>query len=321
MEGGYVRKLAEDFCFVLFFTFQNDWNLFWVNKNGNFLPGKSFSHREKIRKNGFAPSEKFSCYTPECLGNGVTFLFNDQQFYDPPAKTWMKHVTQSAKRRFFSFFFVLFRFVFVFVFVLEGGGEGYVIEQNFRKICTLYPHSHFLYIFWDPLIRMKQKICDLPIRINWYAEGSRIVSYMYSRAVCWNLVACPVLKFSEFFKLISSSVFDFSHFYPLSIYKSGGSFSQQVPLVKFVKPDDLSFHFFLSPADHCPTRSPKKKKKEYMIFSKWERFKTKQKERKNKIKQNKIWIFMSNLIYICFPAWRSHQPASSMKVRTLKKST
>ena len=29
-----------------------------------FLPGKSISRREKIRKNDFASSEKFSCYAP-----------------------------------------------------------------------------------------------------------------------------------------------------------------------------------------------------------------------------------------------------------------
>ena len=50
-----------------FFTFQNDWNLFWVYQNGNFLPGKSISRREKIRKNAFPPSEKYSSYTPEYL--------------------------------------------------------------------------------------------------------------------------------------------------------------------------------------------------------------------------------------------------------------
>ena len=52
------------FFFFLLFTFKNHWNLFWVNQNGNFLPGKSISCQEKIRKNDFAPSEQFSCYTP-----------------------------------------------------------------------------------------------------------------------------------------------------------------------------------------------------------------------------------------------------------------
>ena len=32
--------------------------------NGNFLPGKNISHREKNRKNDFAPSEKQSFYVP-----------------------------------------------------------------------------------------------------------------------------------------------------------------------------------------------------------------------------------------------------------------
>ena len=30
-----------------------------------FLPGKSISRLEKIRKNDFAPSEKFSSYAPD----------------------------------------------------------------------------------------------------------------------------------------------------------------------------------------------------------------------------------------------------------------
>ena len=35
------------FFFFLLFTFENDKNLFWVYQNGNFLPGKSISRREK----------------------------------------------------------------------------------------------------------------------------------------------------------------------------------------------------------------------------------------------------------------------------------
>ena len=48
-----VRKRGEDlfffffFFFFLLFTFENDENLFWVYQNGNFLPGKSISRREK----------------------------------------------------------------------------------------------------------------------------------------------------------------------------------------------------------------------------------------------------------------------------------
>ena len=50
-------------CFLLF-TFQNHWNLFWVYQNGTFLPGKSISRGNKIRKNDFAPSVKYSSYAP-----------------------------------------------------------------------------------------------------------------------------------------------------------------------------------------------------------------------------------------------------------------
>ena len=55
------------------FTFQNDENLFWVYQNGNFLPGKSISHREKMWKNDFAPSEKFSC-TPLIVPDDIIYL-------------------------------------------------------------------------------------------------------------------------------------------------------------------------------------------------------------------------------------------------------
>ena len=40
-----IIKRGEDF--FLLFTFENDENLFWVYQNGNFLPGKSISRREK----------------------------------------------------------------------------------------------------------------------------------------------------------------------------------------------------------------------------------------------------------------------------------
>ena len=53
------------FFFFFLFTFENDENLFWVYQNGNFLPGKSISRREKITKNDFAPSEKYACYAPD----------------------------------------------------------------------------------------------------------------------------------------------------------------------------------------------------------------------------------------------------------------
>ena len=56
------------FFFFLLFTFENDGNLFWVHQNGNFLPGKAFHAGKKIRKNDFAPSEKYACYAPDHLG-------------------------------------------------------------------------------------------------------------------------------------------------------------------------------------------------------------------------------------------------------------
>ena len=38
------------FFFAFHFCFENDGNLFWVYQNGNFLPGKSISHQEKIQE-------------------------------------------------------------------------------------------------------------------------------------------------------------------------------------------------------------------------------------------------------------------------------
>ena len=52
------------FFFFLLFFFESDGNLFWVYHNGNFLPGKSISRREKNQENDFAPSEKYACYAP-----------------------------------------------------------------------------------------------------------------------------------------------------------------------------------------------------------------------------------------------------------------
>ena len=61
-KGG---KLKMEASFFLLFTFQNGKTLFSVYQNGNFLPGKThFTPGKKIRKNDFAPSEKFSCYAP-----------------------------------------------------------------------------------------------------------------------------------------------------------------------------------------------------------------------------------------------------------------
>ena len=33
------------FFFFSLFTFKNHWNLFWVNQNGNFLPGKKYQEK------------------------------------------------------------------------------------------------------------------------------------------------------------------------------------------------------------------------------------------------------------------------------------
>ena len=69
MEGVKVTKWGEDFFSLLFFFyFSNHWNLFCIYQNGNFLPWKIISHREKIRKNDFAPSKKYSSYAPAHRG-------------------------------------------------------------------------------------------------------------------------------------------------------------------------------------------------------------------------------------------------------------
>ena len=56
MEWGKVKKWGEDFFFALHFS--KDQNLFWVNQNGNFLPGKSISRREKKSGKINLPSQK-----------------------------------------------------------------------------------------------------------------------------------------------------------------------------------------------------------------------------------------------------------------------
>ena len=53
--------------FFFFFTFENDRNLFWVYQNGNFLPGKSISQREKNQEKMTLPPQKnmsVICYAP-----------------------------------------------------------------------------------------------------------------------------------------------------------------------------------------------------------------------------------------------------------------
>ena len=47
MEGVKVVRTFFFFFFFLLFTFENDENLSWVYQNGNFLPGKNISRREK----------------------------------------------------------------------------------------------------------------------------------------------------------------------------------------------------------------------------------------------------------------------------------
>ena len=69
MEGGKITKWGEDLFFFFFFsfsTFQNHWNFFG-------LPKWKFS----IRKNDFAPSEKYSSYAPEITTNDKVINLNE----------------------------------------------------------------------------------------------------------------------------------------------------------------------------------------------------------------------------------------------------
>ena len=52
------------FFFFLLFTFENDENLFWVYQNGNFLPGKSISRREKNQEKWLCPLRKICLLRP-----------------------------------------------------------------------------------------------------------------------------------------------------------------------------------------------------------------------------------------------------------------
>ena len=63
MRRGFFSFFLSFFFFFLF-TFQNHWTLFWAYQNGNFYREKSFYSGEKIRKNEFAPSEKYYSYAP-----------------------------------------------------------------------------------------------------------------------------------------------------------------------------------------------------------------------------------------------------------------
>ena len=67
MEGGKITKWGEKFFFFFFFflfTFQNDWNLFWVYQNGNFLPGKSISRRGKNQEKWLCPLREIFLLRP-----------------------------------------------------------------------------------------------------------------------------------------------------------------------------------------------------------------------------------------------------------------
>ena len=66
------------FFFFLLFTFQNEWNLFWVyqtTKMGIFYWEKAFHAGKKIRKNDFAPSEKYACYDPVSALHYIDFIY------------------------------------------------------------------------------------------------------------------------------------------------------------------------------------------------------------------------------------------------------
>ena len=82
--------------FFFFFTFRNNWNLFWVYQNGNFLPGKSISRQwEKFWKSRSAPSEKYSSYAPtrsylsSCTFIHLKIVFNFNQFEEK----WQSFIT------------------------------------------------------------------------------------------------------------------------------------------------------------------------------------------------------------------------------------
>ena len=59
-----LEKEVRTFFFFLLFTFENDENLFWVYQNGNFLPGKSISRREKKSGKMTLPPQKNMPVTP-----------------------------------------------------------------------------------------------------------------------------------------------------------------------------------------------------------------------------------------------------------------
>ena len=65
MEGGKVTKWREDFFFFFFFfcfSLFKTTVIFGSTKMGIFYQEKAFHARKKIRKNDFAPCEKYSLY-------------------------------------------------------------------------------------------------------------------------------------------------------------------------------------------------------------------------------------------------------------------
>ena len=67
MEAGKRQKKRwGPFFFFLLFTFENDKNLFWVYQNGNLLPGKSISRREKNQEKWLRPLRKI-CLLRPCI--------------------------------------------------------------------------------------------------------------------------------------------------------------------------------------------------------------------------------------------------------------
>ena len=80
MEVGKVLKRGEDpffffFFFFFFFCFSllktTEIGFFRSTKMGIFYREKTFHTGKKIRKNDFAPSEKYPCYAPEDRGHNI----------------------------------------------------------------------------------------------------------------------------------------------------------------------------------------------------------------------------------------------------------
>ena len=62
-----MRKVVFVFVFVFVFCFslfKTDWNLFWVNQNGNYLLGKSISRQGKNQEKLICPLKKIFLLRP-----------------------------------------------------------------------------------------------------------------------------------------------------------------------------------------------------------------------------------------------------------------